>query len=254
MDSNIKIGDFFSLLNSAEGVSEADYAKTELILAVVRAFERCTYQCGFIIDHFKKGFLYVSKNIDRLCGCEAEIVKDLGFRFYAEYVPKEDIKMLEEINIAGFEFFGGLPVGERKNYAISCNFHVKRDNGRRLVNHKLIPLILSEDGRIWLSLCSISLAAGNELGNAIVKKCGDDIFYKYSLKNHEWVRRKEIVLTDREREILTLSTQGYTMTDIADYICKSVDTIKAEKRRIFQKMNVKNIAEALTYAQNHRLI
>ncbi|MGN1255869.1 MAG: LuxR C-terminal-related transcriptional regulator [Bacteroidaceae bacterium] len=41
---------------------------------------------------------------------------------------------------------------------------------------------------------------------------------------------------------------------MADYIYKSVDTIKAYKRNIFQKNNVKNIVEALMYAQNHQLI
>ncbi len=44
------------------------------------------------------------------------------------------------------------------------------------------------------------------------------------------------------------------MNDIADNICMSVDTVKSYKRSIFQKMEVKNIAEAVTYAQNHQLI
>ncbi len=44
------------------------------------------------------------------------------------------------------------------------------------------------------------------------------------------------------------------MNDIADNLCKSIDTIKACKRNLFQKLNVKNITEALTYAQNHQLI
>ncbi len=44
------------------------------------------------------------------------------------------------------------------------------------------------------------------------------------------------------------------MNDIADIICLSVDSVKAYKRSIFQKMEVKNIAEAVTYAQNHQLI
>lgn len=51
-----------------------------------------------------------------------------------------------------------------------------------------------------------------------------------------------------------LSTQGYTMADIADIMCKSVDTIKACKRGLFAKLGVKNIAEALYHAVNYRLI
>lgn len=88
----------------------------------------------------------------------------------------------------------------------------------------------------------------------IIKKPEANIFYQYSLHNHKWKEQKEIILTDNEREVLSLSIQGYTMNDIADNICKSVDTVKACKRSIFQKMNVMNIVEALTYAQNHQLI
>ena len=254
MDTNIKTGDFFSLENSVGGVSESDYKNTDLIIEAAKAFERSTYQCVYIIDYFKQGFLYVSNNIARLCGGEAEKIKDFGYRFYIDYVPHEDIKMLLEINNQGFKLFNSLPVGERKDYTISYNFHIKKGNRKRLVNHKLTPLILTKDGRIWLAICTISLASGNEPGNVIIKKPGAGMFYQYSLHNHKWEKHKEIELTDNEREVLSLSTQGYTMNDIADQICKSVDTVKACKRSIFQKLNVRNIAEAVAYAQNHQLI
>ncbi len=254
MNSNINIGDFFTLQNTIESISDSDYSKTELIIEAAKAFERTTYQCVYIIDYFKQGFLYVSNNIARLCGGEAEKIKDFGYKFYIDYVPKEDLKMLDEINNKGFKLFNTLPIGERKNYTISYDFHIMRDKRKRLVNHKLTPLVLTKDGRIWLAICTISLAATNEPGNVIMKKAGASTYFQYSLYDHKWEECKEIVLTDNEREVLSLSTQGYTMNDIADNICKSVDTVKACKRSIFQKMDVKNIAEALTYAQNHQLI
>lgn len=249
MDTNIKTGDFFSLQNSVENINESDYTKVGLIIEAAKAFERSTYQCVYIIDYFKQGFLYVSNNIARLCGGEAEKIKDFGYRFYIDYVPEKDLKMLLEINNSGFKLFNTLPIGERKNYTISYDFHIKRGKRKRLVNHKLTPLILTKDGR-----CTISLAATNVPGNVIMKKPGAGTFYEYCLYTHKWEEKKEIVLSDTEREVLSLSTQGYTMNDIADNICKSVDTVKACKRSIFQKMDVKNIAEALTYAQNHQLI
>ncbi|MBD5273870.1 MAG: helix-turn-helix transcriptional regulator [Bacteroides sp.] len=254
MTSNIQIGDFFSLQNSVESVNEYDYEKLEPIIEAAKAFERSTYQCIYIIDYFKKGFLYVSSNISRLCGGAAEKIKDFGYRFYIDYVPSEDLNMLLEINNKGFLLFNTLPVAERKDYTISYNFHIMRGRRKRLVNHKLTPLILTKDGRIWLALCTISLAAGNETGNIIMKKPGAGLFYQYSLYKHKWEERREIVLSDNEREVLSLSTQGYTMNDIANNMCKSVDAVKAYKRSIFQKLDVRNIAEALAYAQNHQLI
>ena len=61
-------------------------------------------------------------------------------------------------------------------------------------------------------------------------------------------------MSETEREVLRLSAQGYTMNEIADRLCKSVDTIKACKRNLFAKMGVKNIAEALFHATNYQMI
>lgn len=255
MENNIQIGDFFSLLNSVESISDADYEKVQLLIEAAKSFERSTYQCVYIIDYHKKNFLYVSTNIAKLCGVDAQRVKDFGYRFYIDYVPEEDLKMLLEINENGFKLFETIPVAERKDYNISYNFHIKKEGNRKaLINHKITPLVLTSDGRMWLGMCTISLAAGNKAGNVIMKRPGADTYYEYSLDTHKWSQKPEISLSETEKNVLSLSTQGYTMNDIADIICKSIDTVKACKRSIFQKMDVKNIAEALTYAQNHQLI
>ena len=110
----------------------------------------------------------------------------------------------------GFKLFNNLPVGERKEYTISYDFHILRGKRKRLVNHKLTPLILTKDGRIWLAICTISLASGNERGNVIMKKPGSGMFYQYSLYDHKWEEHKEIVLTENEREVLfALDTRIY---------------------------------------------
>ena len=227
----IEIGDFFTLSNSVENINESDYSEIGLTIKAAKAFERSTYQCVYIIDYHKKDFLYVSNNITRLCGEDAKKIKDIGYKFYIDYVPEEDLE-----------------------YTISYDFHIKKGNRRRLVNHKLTPIALTKAGKIWLAICTISLATGNKSGNVFIKKNGSDSFYEYSLYTRKWELKAEITLSDKEREVLSLSTQGYTMNDIADNLCKSIDTIKACKRNLFQKLNVKNITEALTYAQNHQLI
>jgi DNA-binding CsgD family transcriptional regulator len=254
MSGNITIGDFFTFQNTVENINEWDYDKIKFIIDAAKAFERSTYQCVYIIDYFKKGFLYVSNNISRLCGSEAEKIRDFGYKFYFDYVPEEDLKMLKEINDYGFKQYNTLPIAERKDYTISYDFHILKGKRKRLVNHKLTPLMLTKEGRIWLAICTISLATGNEAGNVIMKKPGSGFFYSYSTYDHKWDKLPEINLTDNEREVLSLSSQGYTMNEIANIICMSVDSVKAYKRSIFQKMGVKNITEALTYAQNHQLI
>ena len=61
-------------------------------------------------------------------------------------------------------------------------------------------------------------------------------------------------LSEGERAVLILSIQGYTMSEIADKICLSPETIKKYRQRIFEKLDVRNISEAIVAAANNKLL
>ncbi len=239
---------------SMDGIGDADYANINLIIEAATAFERSTYQCVYIVDFYRKNFLYVSNNIAKLCGIDAEKIKNFGYRFYIDFVPKDDLKMILQMDKYCFERLYKMSPDERKLCTFSYNFHFMHGNRCKLINHQLSPLILTKQGKVWLAICTISLAAGNETGTIVMKKADTDSYFELSLPGGKWNEYDEIALSDIEQEVLSLSTQGYTMNDIAKKIYKSFDTVKAYRRNIFRKMNVHSIAEALAYAQNHRLI
>ena len=60
--------DFFIPANSVYNISDEEYERMELLLNATRAFARATHQCVYVIDYFRKGFLYVSDDIEMLCG------------------------------------------------------------------------------------------------------------------------------------------------------------------------------------------
>lgn len=248
------VGDFFLSANAVHGVTEEDYEKINFLISTVKAFARSTYQSVYVIDYFKEGFAYVSDNLAYLCGHPAERIKEFGYELYINHVPDRDLEMLKEINKKGFDFINELPAEERMEYSITYDFHLMNGRRQRLVSHRITPLVLTGDGRVWLALCTVAMSAHDKPGNIIMKKEKCNTFYEYSLDRHKWIKKAGIALSDTERDVLMLSTQGYTMNDISDRLCKSVDTIKACKRNMFAKMNVRNIAEALSYAINYRLI
>lgn len=248
------VGDFFITANSVSNVTDEDYKQVNLLVNAAKAFARSTHQCVYIIDYFKQSFLYVSGNLAYWCGQTSDKIKDFGYKFYLDYVPEKEQQMLLEINKKGFDLFNKIPVDERLDYTISYDFHIMNGRKLRLVNHHLTPMLLARDGRIWLALCTISMSASNTPGHIIVNKSGSQSYYEYVLDKHQWVRKERIALNETERDVLTLSAQGYTMNDIADKLCKSVDTIKACKRALFARLEVKNIAEALSYATNYKLL
>lgn len=251
---DIEINDFFWVKNSKANAAEEDYKIVEYLVDAAKAFARSTYRCVYIIDFCKRNFVYVSGELAALCGEPISKTENFDHRLYLNHISNQELEMLKEIHKSGFELFSTFPISERKNYSFQYDFHFARGKKTRLMHHTLTPLTLDRDGKIWLALCTISISSRKTPGHLIIGKKGNRAFYQYNLQNHKWEKQDAITLSETEREVLALSTQGYTMADIADIMCKSIDTIKTYKRNLFTKLGVKNIAEALYCAINYKLI
>ena len=193
--------DFFLHSNEVNHISKEDYDKIELLVNATKAFARSTYQCVYIIDYFHQDFIYASDNLAYLCGLEPEQLMEAGYQMYIDHVPDADLQMLLEVNKKGFDLFNELPVGDRLDYTISYDFHLTNGNHSRLIHHHLTPILLSDDGRIWLALCTVSLAATDEPGHIIIQKNGERSYFEYSTSRHKWEKKEGITLSETERSI-----------------------------------------------------
>jgi DNA-binding CsgD family transcriptional regulator len=242
---------FFIEHNRVSGaVPEDGYRKASIMLTALDALARTTGKSLYVVDYYKKNFLYVSKNPFFLCGYTPDEVKGMGYSFYLKHVPEEEIDMLVEVNRAGFEFCTGMSPEDRTGYVTSCNFHLVDEGRKMLVNHKLTPLMLNGDGDLWLAVCVVSLSPHREAGHVEMRKTGTSCCWTYSLARHSWEQMDSPSLSDREKDILLLSARGYTMNEIAGRMCISPDTVKFHKRRFFERLNVSNITEALGIASH----
>ncbi|MVO09563.1 helix-turn-helix transcriptional regulator [Flavobacterium sp. TP390] len=250
-----EINNFFSLKNTVNSVSDEEVLQTNDYLEPIKAFARTTYNSIYVIDYQKKGFDYVSENPLFLCGHTGEEVQEMGYAFYFKYVLKQDLDLLLKINGIGFEFYEKIPVEERKFHTISYDFHLKNQEGKIiLINQKLTPLFLTNDGKIWKAICIVSLSNEQRSGNIKIFKKGDNKIFKYDLEGDFWKSEEKIELSDREKEVLSYSIRGFTITEIADAIYVSPDTVKFHRRKLFDKLGVNNISEAVAFATNNKLI
>ncbi|MCW3161640.1 response regulator transcription factor [Chryseobacterium oryctis] len=250
-----EIKKFFSEKNEVNGISDFEIKQTGDYLEIVKAFARITYQSLYIIDYEKKSFEYVSENPLFLCGLSPEEVRDLGYAFYFRNVLNEDQELLLKINEVGFEFYDKLPFEERKMYTISYDFHIVNDKKNViLINHKLTPMFLTQNGKIWKAMCIVSLSSTNSAGNISITKENSDIIWKYNLDENRWIKEEKKKLSQRELEIISLYASGLTINEIASKIFVSADTVKFHRRKLFEKIGVNNITEALAYAKNNKLL
>lgn len=249
------VNSFFNSKNTVNELTKNVIDQTSNYIEAIKAFSRTTYSSLYVIDYEKKGFDYVSDNPLFLCGHTSEEVREMGYEFYFKYVPQEDLELLLKINTIGFDLYETKPIEERKDYTISYDFLLKTKEGKSiLINQKLTPIFLNEDGKVWKALCVVSLSTKLKSGNITVYKKGRGVIYKYDLEGDYWKTLEEMKLTDREKEIIHYSIRGYTIKEIAEKIFVSPDTVKFHRKKLFEKLDVTNISEAIRYATNNKLV
>lgn len=250
----VSVSDFFKPIDLNAPPTDRDYSKAELLIEAADAFSRATNYCVYIIDYYKRGFLYVSENPLFLCGKSSRFVLQSGYLFYLSHVPPQDLELLLEINQAGFQFYSNVPVADRMKYSITYDFHLIHTNKRPvLVNHHLTPLALDGQSNIWLALCIVAHSSSETAGNIMIEKKGSSLIFGYDLKLKAWVEKERTKMTAQEKEILILSMQGLTIKEIAKKLAVTVVTIKFHRKNILQKLKVKNMSEALSYAANYQV-
>lgn len=221
-------------------------------LGVLEAFGQ---QSMYIVDYRTLSFLYVSPHPLLLCGYSRDEVKNWGYNFYPKVVPNEDMEMLLEINQVGFDFFYKTPPEERLHVFLSYDFRIKHRLGHTtLINHKIKPLLLAEDGNIWLSVCRVSLSHMDKPGNIRVQMLDGSADYDYSLSRKVLIPHKQKKLSDEEHQLLTLSAQGYKEAQLADILNINLERIKNIRQKIYKLLDVANMPEAVYLAQAQGLI
>ena len=245
---------FFSGKNTVDYLSEAEYAQSGNYLETLRAVSRLSYMSMYVIDYQRKEFEYVSDNPLFLCNHTPSEVMAMGYAFYFKYVCKEDLEMLIRVNEIGFEFFNRTPLEDRKNYSISYDFNLHTGKDKILINHKLTPIFITSEGKIWKALCVVSLSSNVASGNILLSKTGEDSFWELDLADGVWNKMDKSRLTERELQTVRLHAQGLTIGQIADRMCIAVDTVKFHRRKLFDKLHVKNMGEALAYVKNNKLL
>ena len=245
---------FFGILNDIQTISDKQYEQIPLLIKAAEAFARISYQCVYLFDFFRKRFLYVSDHPTFLCGYTTEEVKKLGYTFYIEKVPHQELGMLIETNRRVFQFFNRNDSIDKLRGTMSCDFHLKNDKKTILVNHKLTPVLLNKEEKVWVAMCTISLSSQKTPGHLIFHTDYSPWYWLYSFTQHRWEEKYKFSLKEGEKAVLRLSAEGLTIDQIAVELHKSPDTIKYCKHKLFNKLKVTNIAEALSYAITYHLV
>jgi len=106
--------------------------------------------------------------------------------------------------------------------------------------------------------------APKELEDAIWKMKDDGFYFEKSLaamineiRDHAGIKfdkAKEVIFTDRELEILSLTMKGFKAKEIADLLFISTKTVNAHKQNIQQKYGFESMMSAIMYCIHHHIL
>ena len=121
------------------------------------------------------------------------------------------------------------------------------------INQKFTPLVMRSDGITKIGLFIISPSTCNHMESFIITR--SQIRYRFDFKAGMY-KTFELnrTLSIMEKEILLRVQKGLTIEEIADNLNLSVSTIKTHRMRIFKKLQVSTMPEALTVIGNYHLI
>lgn len=91
------------------------------------------------------------------------------------------------------------------------------------------------------------VAGGKYVGQSLAEKLAVNVDANIDRAPHQ-------ALSDREFQVLRLLASGRTVSEIAEELSLSVKTISTYRSRILDKMKMKNNAELMRYALQHRIV
>ena len=134
-------------------------------------------------------------------------------------------------------------------------------------NIKIVFLTMKDDPNLAaaaLELGSVGFvlknSASRELQTAIEHVLRNECYLVPQLRAEDWVARKaraqqfSKALTPRQRDVIQLFAEGYSIKQIADQLNLSQKTIEFHKHHIMQSFNLKSNAELVLFALRHDLI
>lgn len=233
---------------------EAASESLSAYIDMARTYARMDYQGVYIYDIHEGRFLYTSDNPLIFCGRTEEEVRQNGLSWLARFIPRQELPMMYRIDTVVSSLYRQIPADLHSKVITYINFHILYDDRKVLVTHKLSILKMNDDVQPWLVLGLVAPSVHDRSGIIRARIAGTDYFYMYSVEDKIWLAEETVYLSQDERTMLQLSSQGFTMEQIAGIMFKSVDTVKFYRRRIFEKLDVKNISEAISYAINYGML
>lgn len=246
----MNINGFKGFENYIKDIPEEVYNEFESYIKLLEGISRITNQCICLIDFYKGKILNSSNYQSFTRNNKHEIITNLSLIFNQLHIDEQENKMIKEILVSWFNFFQQIEIEERKLYSLCYDYLLQN----RLICMTMTPAFLCNEGKPWIVVCKTSVSTKKKSGNATIYRSQNSKGWRYSFISKKWIEKEQLKLTTIEQDVIRLSIQGKKEYEIGELIYRSKDGLKSIKRKMFRKMEVSNITEAVSLAIERGLV
>jgi DNA-binding CsgD family transcriptional regulator len=202
---------------------------------------------AFIFDYSNGNYSYMNEYFVRLMGKTREQILSVGVRIMQELVHPEDFLKCLNITRKIILEFGLMDEKEKESIHFRFFYRLKRTAGEYMWVMQSNRHLLTEKNGLPIDIAFILEMFNPQhqlkvMGVLETQNRNTEIFPdgEMDLLN---------LLSQREMEILQLIRQGLTTAEISTKLTITVNTVKAHRQNILNKLNVRNMVQAIGYLE-----
>lgn len=163
-------------------------------------------------------------------------------------IHPDDLVKKHILELHFFQLLKILPIEERCNYHIISRMRMCNKADEYIpILHRMFYISSCTSGNLWLAIClyNHSYEKSGTMDGMIVNSANGETI---DINEHDKI------LSNREREILSLIGEGKTSKEIAALLYISKNTVDRHRQNIMEKLRVRNSTEAIHIARQMNLL
>lgn len=241
---------FFNHAKSRETDNDLD---SKFLLSGIDASARISGLSTFVIDFDNHELVYRS---DRLIYIDESTTKDCQRECTNPYWSLISDETLEKLLLIKNYYImpnRELTETEYGHHVCTIDYPIMLKKHELFVTQKFTPLIMRSDGITKVGVFTINPSNRKEMESFIITPSGKR--FRFDFNDHRYVEYDlGVTLSLVEKAILDRSRMGMTNEQIAQNLYISINTVKTHRMRIFKKLHVDSITEALAVIGNYQLL
>jgi len=215
----------------------------------LRKFQLLTDQAVRILDLHTRRYIYLNQANEAITGLPNDVFSKKGLMYTYSRIHPWDLLHLISITKKVLDIFPGMKKEDQLNSKLTYDIRYNHPSkGYIRINQNILPVSIAENGKP-----AIVIIQSSDISE--IKKSTRMQYYMatWKGKNLETIFKGSTsaygnILSDREIEILTLLSEGFTSNQIAKKVSLSPETIRTHSKNIINKVGAKNMTEVVKIA------